>query len=201
MSTRVWFDGPRERFWQVPADVEIPPGATTLRSLTGGSVQADVDAIEVYRLEREAARRAVREELRDAANHAGRALGAAAQDVWLQASGALPERSWEDLEARLGPMHTWIDADVLQDRWREGREQVERTTRQARATLQRAGRVASSAVKSARAVSKVVMDNPDLAEKASRWAEVLSSNSPRDGRRAPGEDAPRRRGRRDADED
>lgn len=184
--TRVWFDEPRERFWRIPDDVIVPPGPTPLRSLTGGQVHADVDGLDAYLLDRDQARQAVREELRAAATHASRALGAAAQDVWLQASGRMPELSWDDLEERLGPMETWIDADVLSERWRTGREQVEARTRQARATLKRAGRVASSAVKSARAMGKVILENPEMAEQASRWAEVLSSTG-RSGRRAPGE--------------
>lgn len=189
--SRVWFDTARN-FWAIPDDLEIPEGETVLRNLTGGQIRAEVGALEAYKLEGPDARRAVREELRVAANHAGRALGAAAHDVWLQASGQLPELSWDDLEARLGPMDTWIDADALQGRWKAGREQVESRAKQARDTLRRASRVASSAVRSARAMGKVVIENPDLAERASRWAEVLSGTG-RDGRRAPGEDDPDRR--------
>ena len=184
--SRVWFDGDREHFWQVPDDVTIPPGDVPLRSLTGGHVSADTTQMDAFILEKDQARRAVREELRSAAGFAGMALGTAVQEAWLQASGQIADLSWDDLEDRLGPMHTWIDADALQDRWRTGREQVEERARQARAPLQRAGRVASSAVRSARVVGKVVMDNPDLAEKASRWAEAISGSG-RAGRRAPGE--------------
>jgi len=184
--SRVWFDAGRERFWRVPEDVPIPPGTTPLRSLTGGRVEADPSQMDAWLLQRDQARKAVREELSSAAGFAGSAIGAAVQDVWLRASGSVADVSWDDLEDRLGPMHTWIDADALQDRWRTGREQVEERARQARATLQRAGRVASSAVRSARVVGKVVMDNPDIAEKASRWAEALSGTG-RNGRRAPGE--------------
>lgn len=181
--TRVWFDADREHFWLVPEDAIIPAGNTPIRSLTGGKVHADVDAMDAYALEREDARRAVREELRDAASHAGRALGAAAQDAWVQASDQLPDLSWKDLEERLGPMDTWIDGEA----WKASREQVESRARQARATIRRAGRVATSAVKSARAMGKVVLENPELAEQASRWAEVLSGTG-RNGRRAPGDE-------------
>lgn len=183
--TRVWFDAARERFWQIPEDVVIPAGNTPLRSLTGGRLHADTDRMDAYLLERDQARRAVREELREAAGHASRALGAAAQDAWVQASDQLPELSWKDLEERIGPMDTWIDGES----WKAGRESVEARAKQARATLKRAGRVASTAVKSARVMGKVVLDNPDLAEQATRWAEALSGTG-RNGRRAPGEKDP-----------
>ena len=51
--TRVWFDADREHFWLVPEDAIIPAGNTPIRSLTGGKVHADVDAMDAYALERE----------------------------------------------------------------------------------------------------------------------------------------------------
>lgn len=191
MSAQVWFDQPRERFWRVPEGVEIPSGTTVIRSLTGGRTQADVDALADWALPREQARRAVMDELRHATQHASRALGAAAQDVWSQASAQLPQDlTWAEMEARLGPMYTWAEqvrARAEQIRVQEtvasGREQVERTAKQAKETLQRAGRVAGSAVRSARAVGRVVLDNPELAERASRWAEVLANSNKSDDRK------------------
>ncbi|MFK7930655.1 MAG: hypothetical protein AB8H79_20885 [Myxococcota bacterium] len=178
MSGAVWFDANRERFWRVPPEHSIPAGTTQIRSLTGGACSADIDALSEFSLPRDQARRAVIEELRAATEHAGRAFGAAAADVWTQAAAQLPQDlSWQELEARLGPMTTWTQ----QVKSRADKLQIQQTAKQAQATLKRAGRVAGSAVRSAKAVGRVVLDNPEMVERASRWAEVFAgSTKPKD---------------------
>lgn len=175
MSTTVWFDATREHFWRIPDDAQVPEGDLELRALTGERRSVDPDALAQWGLSREQARWAVAEELRDAAARAGRAIGSVAQDAWADATAALPEEwSWDELERRMGPMDTWLDELQVRETVEASREQVERTARQARDTLRRAGRVAGSAMRSARTLGKVMLDNPELAERASRLAEAVA---------------------------
>jgi hypothetical protein len=175
MSTTVWFDATREHFWRIPDAEVLDEGDLELRALTGERRSVDPDRLAAWALTREQARWAIAEELRDAAKHAGRAIGSVAQDAWSDATSALPDEwSWAELERRMGPMDTWLDELHVKETVEAGREQVQRTARQARDTWRRASRVAGSAVRSARTIGKVVLDNPELAERASKLAEAVA---------------------------
>lgn len=178
-GSTIWFDDTREHFWRVPDGEEMPPGNLSIRNLSGDSRSVEAGSLDAWAIPAEETRRAVLDELRAAARHTAGALGVTAQGWWTQALSALPEEvSWDELERRLGPMDTWVATS--QETVKTGRESVQRTARQARDTLRRAGRVASSTVRSARTVGKVVLDNPELAETATRWAETLAGRGRKD---------------------
>lgn len=178
-GSTIWFDGSREHFWRVPEGAELPPGDLEIRNLSGERRTVEAGSLDAWAIPPEQTRRAVLDELRAAARHTAGALGVTAQGWWTQALSALPEEvSWQELERRLGPMDTWVSTS--QETVKTGRESVQRTARQARDTVRRASRVASSTVRSARTVGKIVLDNPELAETASRWAETLAGRGRKD---------------------
>jgi hypothetical protein len=175
VSATLWFDRTREHVWRVPDDVELPPGDLEIRSFDGATARVHGPALTEWLLEKDQARKAVFDDLSASAAHAGRALSGVAAGWWAEARGAVPEDwSWSDLERRLGPMEEWFDRAQAQDTVQQGREALENAAREARATWKRAARVARSAATSGWAVGKVVLDNPELAETASRWAESLA---------------------------
>ena len=156
MSATLWFDRGRRHVWRVPDDVDLPPGHQEILSFDGAVARVDPAALTPWLLEKGQARQAILDDLSGAARHAGRALTGVAAGWWAEARASLPEDSQP------------------QGRVQQGREAVEQAAREARATWKRAARVARSAATSGWAVGKVVLENPEIAETASRIASAMA---------------------------
>ncbi|MFT7521548.1 MAG: phage tail tape-measure protein, partial [Kiritimatiellia bacterium] len=175
MTHTVWFDASRDNFWRIPDESELADGDVEIRNLAGERRHVNAQSLEPHMVDREDARQAIFEQLRAAASTAGRALGAMAQG-WLEdAQSVMPNGvSFEDLEERLGPMEGWLDSERAKETLQSGADSVRRTAQQAQDTLKRTSRVAGSAMRSARVVGKVMLDNPELAQTAGRMAQAVA---------------------------
>lgn len=177
MATSVWFDDERTRFWRIPDDAQLPAGPLRLSALTGERRLVDPDEARRFEIPREHARQAVVEELLGAARHTRRAVGAIARDLAGEAVAHLPtgvswaeDLSWAELEARLGPMTSWRTADRAREIVGSGADRIRSTAKQAGETLARTRYIAGSTYRSARAIGKIVVEHPELAETASQLA-------------------------------
>lgn len=183
MSTTVWFDADRTRFWRIPDEVVLPAGPLPILALTGHRQRVTPSALEPYLLAEDQIRRAVVEELVRAARHTGRALGTVTVDVAGHARARLPEHlSWAELEAQLGPMTTWADPGRARAALKVSTERLREQARRAGERVEQTKKLAKSTARSAAAIRKLVAENPELAGAAARLAKAwLKPSEPPEG--------------------
>ena len=167
MSTTVWFDADRSRFWQIPDGVELPAGPLPIFALTGHRQRVEASALEVYALAEDQVRRAVVEELLRAARHTGRAIGTVSADLAGQARARLPrELSLAQLEEQLGPMTSWADPARASEVLRAGRESLREGAKRAGENVDKTRRLARTTARTATSLGKIVAANPELTQAA-----------------------------------
>ncbi|TVQ89389.1 MAG: hypothetical protein EA397_15115 [Deltaproteobacteria bacterium] len=167
MSTTVWFDADRARFWQIPDGVAIPAGPLPIFALTGHRQRVQASALERYALTEDQVRRAVVEELLRAARHTGRAMGTVSADLAGQALARLPrELSLAQLEEQLGPMTSWADPARASQVLRAGRDSLREGARRAGERVDKTRRLARKTARTASSLGKIVAANPELTQAA-----------------------------------